>query len=468
MSSESSASPPQLVYKPVVQYQPSYRLSKLLPLSGSQTVNINSGGATSECIFEIPTKPFNLSECILSYQRNFAGQGTNYAWTFADTLGELQQIQLYTRSGKYLCDLNNAHNYLKVCRKIVVSQDDFISADPKHSLYPCNQVPQAGQRHDNTANSVAVLEPQYLKVFPSLGNTTGTSVDYVQLRLGHIVDTIFSYDKDLIFPEVLVLRLVFSATKLGFASPSGTNPNLFDATPATRNTVLGNGTGAGAISGYPCILTNMCLYMAVEQNPKIQADLVGQLQSGGMKLMVPFVHTYKTTPGAQASQTVSVRLNRGHGAVCKRIVHSIFDSAETLNNAFNNSNIGANSDTALKVTNYYTMLNNERKQELIPTCTLNAGEDYLLHTHLLQRSIIMNNNVYSYNWFHCESFDQVKNSSEREMDLLDDNNANGLDLSIEQKWDFYGSNMIQQAFNHYTFVICMKELSIAPAMIDIV
>lgn len=106
MSSEASASPPQLIYKPVVQYQPSYRLSKLLPLSGSQTVNILSGGSTSECIFEIPTKPFNLSECILSYKRVFAGQGVgNYAWTFTDTIPELQSVQLYTRSGKYLADL---------------------------------------------------------------------------------------------------------------------------------------------------------------------------------------------------------------------------------------------------------------------------------------------------------------------------------------------------------------------------
>ena len=162
MSSESSASPPQLIYKPVVQYQPSYRLSKLLPLSGSQTIPI-SGTATSEVIFELPTKPFNFSECVLSYQRNIAGQAPNYAWTFTDTIPELMSVQIYTRSGKYICDINSFNNYINVARKIVMTQDDFISSDPKHCLYPCNQVPQAGQRHDNSANSVAILEPNYLK-----------------------------------------------------------------------------------------------------------------------------------------------------------------------------------------------------------------------------------------------------------------------------------------------------------------
>lgn len=442
----------QTNYRPETKIYPSYRLSKVLPLSGSTRVGVNA--STQEVFFEIPTKVFNLSESTLTFTRYVAAQAA-YSWVFADTFGEILQLQLYTRSGKMLADINNFNNYMKVARKLWTPYSELVSQDRKSGLYPSNQVPAAGQRHDNTASNVAIYEPKYL-------NVSGNAAEYkesVQLKFCDIPDSIFSMNKDMMFPEIIILKVIF-CNKVGYAGTSPVDPTLAPTALVAANIVDLNGTYTNGAS-------NLSLYLAVEQNPKIVSDVTN---ASAMKLYIPYVHSYKTNLSGD-SQTVSIRLNSGHGVVCKRIIHSIFNNFETTNTAYDHSNIPATgaTGTADKVTNYYTMLNNDRRQEFTPLCTQDAGDDYLLHSHVLRNSILCNNNVYSYNWFHLESFDNERNAKERKDNPNNTNNVDGLNIvSAEQKWDFYASLMASNvARNHYTFVICIREVSISPGNIDV-
>ena len=166
----------QFDYKTFRSTYPVYRHSKLLPQSGTQFVGLNTTG-TQETLFEIPTKVFNPSECILSWTRGVAAQAA-FSWVFQDTVGEIQQLQLYTRNGKYICDINNFNNYMKVSRKLSTPFTKLVSADQKSTLYPSNQVPQAGQRFDGTANNVAINETDYF----SISTNAAAYYDFIQLR----------------------------------------------------------------------------------------------------------------------------------------------------------------------------------------------------------------------------------------------------------------------------------------------
>ena len=97
---------PALDYKQMSVSRPTYRFSRLLPNTGSSSLTVTSAGG-QEILIEIPAgKAFNLSESRLLYSiTNIATAGAAISyWYRADILPFVSQIQLYTRSGQYLCD----------------------------------------------------------------------------------------------------------------------------------------------------------------------------------------------------------------------------------------------------------------------------------------------------------------------------------------------------------------------------
>ena len=101
----------QLDYKKETFIHPTYKLNKILPQSGSQTVTINTGG--NDTIFEIPaSKAFNLARSLLCFNIAPLTAGAYY-YAYKDVFTPIRQLQLYTRGGIYLCDLNELPNYSK-------------------------------------------------------------------------------------------------------------------------------------------------------------------------------------------------------------------------------------------------------------------------------------------------------------------------------------------------------------------
>ncbi len=114
---DSTAISNELDYKILQSSHPTDSKSKILPLSGSQSVTITPSGG-QETLFELPTKAFNLSESSLYFNiATPAAANTRFNFMTEDTLAPVQQLQLYTRGGRYLCDLNHVANYLRVVSK---------------------------------------------------------------------------------------------------------------------------------------------------------------------------------------------------------------------------------------------------------------------------------------------------------------------------------------------------------------
>ena len=219
--------------------------------------------------------------------------------------------------------------------------------------------------------------------------------------------------------------------------------------------------------------------LSLEKNPIAIQNLKDSVQAGA-KMFVPYTYGYKNSLTG-GTQTVTVRMSRAHGITLKKIIHSVFNSTESAGTNYDNSNIygaapvanapaNATIDSSTKVTQYYTNLDNQRQQEITLRCDRPHAEDYLYMTDMLRGSAVMNREVYGYNWFHCDAYDESKAPVENSA-ISDDNLISGLSLSEERKWDFVGDIMAQQqaggsnTFNHYTWLVCQRELVITPTQI---
>jgi hypothetical protein len=445
----------ELNYKMQPFLYPQYQNSRILPLSGGQTVTLTATSGNQEALFEIPTKCHNLSQSILKWNTTIAAQGNapNYSWVQANTYGEVNAIELYSRSGQYLARIDDLNVILNLIRPKETAFSEFLTNTEEDALYPCNKLANVNYLPVAalgavTAASKNYTEMAYLTV--SADNTAQTL--YREMKLGCILNSYFAMNKDMIFPEVLILRVVFNGSRVGWMGTSNNNPT----------------TGAAVLAGNIAI-ANLQLLLAVEQNQNIINELQAKVASG-LNLSIPYLYRYKNSPTAGTSQNVSIRLNRGHGKVVKKIIHSIYNNTEAASNTmYDHSNIGANANTALKVTTYYTQLDNLRLQQYNLNATLNTGDDHLENKKFIKGSALLDQQIYSYGWFHQDDFSHDGSPEDKaKMAVNQENLISGLSLDVERKWDFIGDTMINAQYNHYTVVCTEKDLMVSPTQIMVI
>lgn len=536
----------KLDYKSMDYAHPTYRFNRILPQSGSQNVTITTAGG-QESVFEIPVSAFNLAQSELSYDFSIPALATKYIYRMKDVQSEIRQIQLYTRSGVYLGDLNNADKYTKIVMKTDTELEEFLTYDKQQSattvatslgvsscLHPpvlsgetsddnvalgialtvqvsgvaatgiltfgngqpdmrtifaigdiINVATTAKQlsgnvlavgaatvtigfftgdlanaaithlirtrpnnnlveqkRYDNSVLYDKSREPQYLES----GVLSSALEGKVKMDLSKYKNTIFSYDKDLYLGEIILMRIIWNAsTSIYFTGDSVNNP---ETAPVAA---------VGNVS-----ITNLQLYLATERNQTIVNQLRQKVESGTMSVMIPYVHSYKTNLTGNAS--VSLRFNRGHGVRLQKIYHSVFNQTESKNTAYDNSNLTAATQLpGAKITSFYTMLNNNRLQEF-DVVTANY-EDFMILKPSLKSSVIQNSNISAYNWSWIENF--IENLSPEDRKNLPYNNLRvGLDLTLEQKWDIY-LTIPGGPYNHHTFAVVQKMLTVGPSGISV-
>lgn len=107
----------------------SYEWTKILPITGGQQVAL-SATSTAETMFEIPTKMINFARSHLTFDLGFQAPAANIAnFIHADGLPMIDRLSLYTRSGVYLCDINNYNYFSKMTTKYTTDMDDFLQRD---------------------------------------------------------------------------------------------------------------------------------------------------------------------------------------------------------------------------------------------------------------------------------------------------------------------------------------------------
>ena len=405
-----------------------------------------SGG--QESLIEIPSNTFNFAKSKLRFTTQpeaKSAEALNVHWQYLQTL-PIRQLQIYRRTGTYLCDINNLENYVNMVVPCNTDLQDFLSNDVmkdndgmgnsfrrSNGALSDNAFGTMAIRYDADASnaSVSYTEPSYCQVGSAV-NTADTPILNYEISGDMLKDTLCSLDKSIYFGEVLVMRIVWApSTKMLWESKSVTNPA---STPVIESKGIS--------------LSNLAFYLAVEQNKEVAQSLRAKVMSGeGMSMVIPYVHAFKQNL-TSTSQNVSLRFNRGHGERLVRVYHSLYHNTESANTAFNNSNVAD-----AKITEFYTVLDNERLQNF--NIDTSAHDDWMIARPLVEGSVLQSNNQYKYKFVWIDDFTAC--TPIRECDLF--GSRIGLDLNVEKKWDF-NAITANAGHNHYSFGICQRRLSI--------
>jgi hypothetical protein len=430
---------PELDYKPVDVSHGTYQFSKSTPQVSLDAVDSISTAGGEETIFELPSKVMNLGKSILSFQAN-PTVVTTYKWMHADSIAFIRQLQLYTKEGLYLCDIQDFNMYMKCINRKSNRISDVQTFDKPAAagdgyfggIFCGNSAAQqdlASQRPDRTPCKTSFIEPAYC--IGGGADGTATPVINIQIPLSRIVDSIVGQDRDQYFGESVYLRIVWApATDVYWKSTSATNP------------VEG---GAVTFDGNITV-SNLVLYTAIEQNPLIVESLRQKFMSGDLKYNVPYVYMNNQSLTGTA-HNLQVRYSRAHGSKLKKIIWGPFSATNTKNLKYDNSNLAGT-----RVADFYTMINNVRNTQYnyVPA----TGNDWLDHKDKLVGSSILSSNEFRYNYTHVEDFTGALSTNQNP------NIYDGLPLDTEVKYDIQATTA--GALKHYIYAVTLKTLTLSP------
>ena len=404
-------------YRPSLVADSEYKMTRLVQQSGGSTVPINASNNTAT--IELPSVAMNLAKSYLNFTITVPGN-TNagrYTHAYRDT-PPISRLELFTRSGKYLMDISNFSNIYQAFGQRTKKVESFHGSD--------NAIVVKTGLNDMTVRKIrSAVRPA--------GGTAPLVVNF-QIAGSELYNTILSLDKSVYFGEVLQLRITFQPKDaVGFWST--------DADGGTPASATGNIT-----------LTGLNYYLAQEQNARVVNDLVETVSTSGMSLVVPFVHSYKTTATA-ADTAVSIRLSRGHGQSLERIYTIPINGAEAFATRYV-ADAGA-------LVSFYSLLNSRRLQEFDVLC---GTKDYdWLRAHEKKGRVVslseVENDTKNFAWSDswCDGLECAIHQK-----------LGGLDLSVEQKYDIYfKAATTATTTKYYTAVVCQKMLSISPGGIEI-
>ena len=415
---------------------PSYHFTKIYPQTGGQGVTVNTG--SQDTIFEIPARALNFGRSSLRFTATpTAAGGILCNWLYADCLAGIRQIQLYTRGGVFLCDINHLERYSKIAMKAFTKKQDAeeidIGNDGETGFSPGNV--RGGINADTytySAVDTSITHSSPIYVQPGTANAA-EPVLMVDVPMSLIKNSVLAMDKDLYFNEILLLKVVWNERAAwGFTSNLVTDP----------------AGGVAAAIAQNITLTNVAFHLALENNQTISTCLIEKVMKGGLQTIVPYVYSHRNVPGANVSQNVSVRINGAMGRHVKAIIHSPFAAAEAIATRYLNTNVNRTN-----VVSYYTTIDNARRMEA-DIVTANNDDYHLMKNTIPDTVATAALGIYRYNWFHIDKFSGDEDDSG---DVVD----SGLPLDTEHKWDFVGT-LNAAAYNHYTFVIVTRALTVSP------
>jgi hypothetical protein len=449
----------------------SYQYSKFTQQSGGQTVTI-SGSGGQESIFELPPKVYNFSKFIMSYVATPTA-GAAFNVYFSDCIPEIRQIQLYTRSGLFLADIQFSDNYTKSILRHETKLEEMLSNEvPINAGATANIGMWEGlhQMQVNISNVASAGVPTYgLQLAPELGSTTGlirntnTSAYFVGGATGSATpvvtrkfplrlykNSIFELDKDIYLGgETIYLRVVWN-------NPGRCYYNVTALSNLSTGAAIGTGVG----------LTALTLYGAVEVNPAVEQALKQKVSEGNFSILFPYVYSNQLSITG-TSQTVNVRYNRAHGSKLQKIYWAPYNNTDTIRTSFDHSNC-TNENPPVpgnKVVNFYSTVNNVRTAQFNYDCT--ALEDYLVKKEKLKGSCIVNSGDYYTNFTWIEDFTDNYNMLEKPLFPDQLTYIDGLDLSGGEILYAITASTSDTTFKHYIFAVTQKTLMVGPEGVTI-
>ena len=249
-------------------------------------------------------------------------------------------------------------------------------------------------------------------------------------------------------------------SKVCYSSTSGASPSI----------------GAKvSFSGAAASIKNLQLMLAQETNENIVTMLTNKVLTTGISFDIPYVVAFKNSNNG-STQTINMNFDANSGRFLMKVYHAVYNNNEDQDTAYDHSNcdlnLGQVPSTSIanqKVQSYYTMVNARRYQDITMDCTANNNSglgytDYMQNKRQLIRTIISNRNIYQYNWFHCDDFCQFgPYDQENKGELISGIQMGGLPVS----WSFYGATMTAAQYQHYTWAVFIKRLTMTAGIVTV-
>jgi hypothetical protein len=429
-------------YKPYKFAHPMLRTAKIPPKTGyaGGDLTITPAGLTT-VEWELPAgQGWNPSELKLQFDSAFPALAGAYNYAYEATWNFIGELSLYTKNKMFIVDIIDFQDYMELSRPLKTQfGQDFKCNELRDRLYPSRalgvntDVP--GQRPDGTSASVPFDEKNYLAV--GTLNSTTPNQNHV-LRFGDIPDTFFSINKMVYFEEPLILRIKFGpGVKAGFTATSPVNPT----------------TGALALAGN-ITLTNIQLYQDQEKDQETLNALRQITQKGDWKVFIPSVTSWKQELKS-TSQNATVTIQPAHGKRLVKILHSVWNSTESANTAYDHHNKGG-----VKVNRYKTLLDTRPQQDDTIDCTAPKYEDWTFIKRLIKGSILaLNREVFQQGWLHIEDFVSFPNYTQPQPLEPIENLLVGRPITADLRFDFQAVTA-NATYNHKTWAILMRTLSL--------
>lgn len=322
--------PCQLQFKDVQMQVPRYRFARI-PLNNlsAGTVTINPTSSTL-CEWKLPAQTvFNLSKSFIQYQLAIPASASNYGIVFADGC-DFRDIYFGDAGGKPIVQLTSADSYVNALRPFRVPIQDFLGRDQLSAFYPCNQPNTSNvfpfsldglSTGTQNASTRSYTENQHLEMSTNVNTAITVSRHW---KLSDVVDTFLSMDKDVVFNTDMYLRMQTQyGQRIAFFTVDPGNPNSDQtAISASFN------------------MSNVFLFLAIEENLEIRNSLVSALAAGKIRMSVPYTFAYRFSNSANASNASnSLTLTKNYGKGLKRIAFVPYEALEYTCQAYNHSNV---------------------------------------------------------------------------------------------------------------------------------
>ena len=230
----------ELDYKQFDKTHPTYILTKVLPQSGNNQWAIRAAG--QEILLQLPVTAYNLAKSILYFQIFVSDTAVNpigdnlQQWWTADCLSAIQQIELYDTKNTPIARIYDLQNYTSMVWKSEIKQSDFLTFDQAVNCAPnvaaipnvtnncgftrflqpsfINLPGLSNHRFDNTLPQLTGYKPTHFFSTTVMSNSVnaGSFGLNVMIPLSMFSNTIFSVDKDLLFNEVMTIRIILNGT----------------------------------------------------------------------------------------------------------------------------------------------------------------------------------------------------------------------------------------------------------------
>lgn len=452
----------ELKYTSEVANHTSLVNSRIIP-QGSDSVTL-SASSTSEMLIEIPNKVYNLADSSLQFKMAVPAVASNVTALHTQGANMIDSIELYSRGGQYLVQLNNVSQYNRVVLPVTKKHQEVRSMDASIggtsqaiadngssgsnlflSQAAASTTPTTGMTH-NGSRILAGGADANGAIFKSYGqdlnnfvvSAVNTAMYFkFDIPLSQIAPhTLLSMKKLFYAGQNLMLRIRWNATdRMGFQTTNA------DCTSAALSAI----TAAIALS-------DVRLNLKIETNPAIVSALVNKVNSSGLQFIVPYVHGYTYNSASGTSSGYTQRLNPSHGQRLLHVISALFHNTNSAGSSLDVSNVGDD-----KVVSFENSLDNNKLHEVIPlTCAQN--DDYQHLKPILEGSCIESAQQYKYNRCWIESFRKGKSCEWVDNDDVID----GIDLSSERTYHQQYTTA-SAAYRQYYWFVCQRTLSVSPS-----